>query len=76
MLGFHGYDLIIILVIVLLLIFGPKKLPELGSSIARSIKEYRKGMQELTSPADDDGMKSLPSQGDEIQKVKSKEKND
>jgi sec-independent protein translocase protein TatA len=49
--GFHGFDLIIILVIALL-IFGPKRLPEMGSAIGKSIKEFRKGMAELTSPKD------------------------
>jgi TatA/E family protein of Tat protein translocase len=47
--GFHGFDLIVILVI-LLLIFGPRKLPEMGSAIGKSIKEFRKGMNELTTP--------------------------
>lgn len=47
--GFHGLDLIVILVVALL-IFGPKRLPEMGASIGKSIKEFRKGMSELTSP--------------------------
>lgn len=47
MFGFHAPELIIILVIALL-IFGPKKLPEMGSSIGRSIKEFRKGMSEIS----------------------------
>ena len=50
--GFHGLDLIVILVIALL-IFGPKKLPEMGSAIGKSIKEFRKGMNELTAPKDE-----------------------
>lgn len=51
--GFHGLDLIVILVIALL-IFGPKKLPEMGSAIGKSIKEFRKGMNELTSPKEEE----------------------
>jgi sec-independent protein translocase protein TatA len=47
--GFHGPDLVIILAIALL-IFGPKKLPEMGASIGKSIKEFKKGMAELTEP--------------------------
>jgi sec-independent protein translocase protein TatA len=47
--GFHGLDLLVILVVALL-IFGPKRLPEMGSAIGKSIKEFRKGMTELTSP--------------------------
>lgn len=50
--GFHGLDLVVILVIALL-IFGPKKLPEMGAAIGKSIKEFRKGMNELTSPKDE-----------------------
>src|SRR5258708_36233463 len=45
--GFHGLDLVVILVIALL-IFGPKKLPEMGASIGKSIKEFQKGMKEVT----------------------------
>src|SRR5438105_6300148 len=50
--AFHGFDLIVILIIALL-IFGPKKLPEMGSSIGKSIKEFRKGMNELSQPKED-----------------------
>jgi sec-independent protein translocase protein TatA len=50
--GFHGLDLVVILVIALL-IFGPKKLPEMGSAIGKSIKEFRKGMSELTNPKEE-----------------------
>jgi sec-independent protein translocase protein TatA len=49
--GFHPLQLIIILVIALL-IFGPRKLPEMGSAIGKSIKEFRKGMNELGQPKD------------------------
>lgn len=52
MFGFHAPELIIILVIALL-IFGPKKLPEMGSSIGKSIKEFRKGMSEITQPKEE-----------------------
>jgi TatA/E family protein of Tat protein translocase len=49
MFGFHPQDLIVVLIIALL-IFGPKKLPEMGSAIGKSIKEFRKGMNEIASP--------------------------
>ena len=51
--GFHGLDLVVILAIALL-IFGPKKLPEMGSAIGKSIKEFRKGMSELTAPKEEE----------------------
>ena len=51
-LGLHLPELIIVLAVALL-IFGPKKLPEMGSAIGKSIKEFRKGMSELSSPKDE-----------------------
>ena len=52
MFGLHMPELIIILVVALL-IFGPKKLPEMGSSIGNSIKEFRKGMAEISQPKEE-----------------------
>ena len=47
-------ELIIILLIVLLL-FGARKLPELSRSIGQSIKEFRKASEDADqTPADDD----------------------
>lgn len=60
--GFHAYDLIIVLVIALL-IFGPKKLPELGSSIGKSIKEYRKTMKEISAPQEEEEVPPALSSG-------------
>ncbi len=37
---------IIIVVVIVLLIFGPRKLPELGSSLGKSIRGFRKGVKE------------------------------
>jgi sec-independent protein translocase protein TatA len=41
----QGPELIIILVIVILL-FGAKKLPELGHSVGKSIKGFKAGMRD------------------------------
>ena len=45
MFGLGVQELLIILAI-LLLIFGPKKLPQLGSAVGRTIRGFRKGMNE------------------------------
>jgi sec-independent protein translocase protein TatA len=47
----QGWDFIIILV-VLLLLFGARKLPDLARSIGASAKEFRKGLDE--GAADDE----------------------
>jgi TatA/E family protein of Tat protein translocase len=46
--GFHFWELVP-LVLLALLIFGPKKLPELGSSIGKTIREFQKSMREVTA---------------------------
>jgi sec-independent protein translocase protein TatA len=43
--GLRGQELIIVLVVVLLL-FGARKLPQLARSLGASAKEFRKGIQE------------------------------
>lgn len=45
--GFHPLYLVILLVIVLI-IFGPGKLPELGGAVGRGIREFRRTSSELT----------------------------
>ena len=50
--GFHWYELIP-LVLIALLIFGPKKLPELGSSIGKTIKEFQKSMRDVTEKSEE-----------------------
>jgi len=37
----------IIVIAVILLVFGPKKLPELGNSLGKSITGFKKGLKEV-----------------------------
>jgi len=54
----HGQELIVILVIILLL-FGARKLPELGRSLGQGIKEFKKSTKEIIEePEDDDKSKA------------------
>ncbi len=55
-----------IIVVIALLIFGPKKLPEMGSAIGKSIKEFRKGMNDLHAPKDEDAISSTANKRDEL----------
>ena len=50
---FGGWEIVIILLIVLI-IFGPSKLPQLGSSLGKAIKEFKKAGKELSSTVNDD----------------------
>ncbi|WP_050615315.1 twin-arginine translocase TatA/TatE family subunit [Bacillus testis] len=44
--GFPGLILILVLA---LIIFGPKKLPEIGRAFGQTLKEFKKSTRELTS---------------------------
>ena len=45
--GFHWTELLLITVVALL-IFGPKRLPEVGSAVGRTFKEFKKSMNEIS----------------------------
>ena len=49
----HGPELIVLLVVALL-VFGPKKLPEMGRSIGKTVTEFRKGISEMSKEKEKD----------------------
>ncbi len=53
MFGLGMQELVIILVIALI-IFGPRKLPELGRSLGKSIGEFKKASNELRNTIEDE----------------------
>jgi sec-independent protein translocase protein TatA len=55
--GLRGQELLIILLIVLL-IFGARKLPDLARSLGASAKEFRKGIEEGSEEDDPDSQQS------------------
>ncbi|MFQ5670812.1 MAG: twin-arginine translocase TatA/TatE family subunit [Acidobacteriota bacterium] len=57
MFGLGVQELLIIFAIILL-IFGPKKLPQLGNALGRTIRGFRKGMKE--AEAEDEDEKRTP----------------
>jgi sec-independent protein translocase protein TatA len=49
-----GLPEILIILFVVLLLFGAKRLPEMARSLGRSSKEFKKGMQEATEDETED----------------------
>jgi len=43
---------ILILVAVITLIFGTKRIPEIGASIGKGIQSFKRGLQDVTSTED------------------------
>ena len=47
MLGSIGMPELILIFVVALLVFGPKKLPEIGKSLGKGLAEFKKASEEL-----------------------------
>jgi sec-independent protein translocase protein TatA len=54
MFGSIGMPELIIILVIALIIFGPRKLPELGRSLGRSINEFKKASNELRSTLEEE----------------------
>jgi sec-independent protein translocase protein TatA len=60
MFGFHAWDLLIVLLIALI-IFGPRKLPEIGGAVGKSIREFKKATNEIVDQVKAPEPKQIPS---------------
>ena len=49
-----GMPELIIILVIALIIFGPRKLPELGRSLGKSIGEFKKASNELRNTLDEE----------------------
>ena len=58
--GWVGPGEIVILLIVALLVFGPKKLPEMGRSLGRGMREFKSSISGSDDDDDDDVSPELP----------------
>jgi sec-independent protein translocase protein TatA len=47
--GRLGFGEIILILLVLLIVFGPRRLPELGSALGKGIREFKRSVTDLKS---------------------------
>ncbi len=60
MFGQLGFPELIVILVILLLLFGARRLPELAQSLGQSIRSFKKGMAE--AQLEDRGEKSTPTE--------------
>jgi len=54
MFGSIGMPELVIILVIALIIFGPRKLPELGRSLGRSLSEFKRASNELKNTLDEE----------------------
>lgn len=54
MFGSIGMPELVIIFVIALIIFGPRKLPELGKSLGRSLAEFKRASNELKSTLEEE----------------------
>jgi sec-independent protein translocase protein TatA len=58
--GSIGWQGLVVILIILLLVFGPKRLPEMGRSLGRGLREFKDSVTNK-----DDERFAVPSEGEE-----------
>jgi TatA/E family protein of Tat protein translocase len=57
MFGQIGMQEILLILFILLLLFGAKRLPELGQSLGKGIREFKRGVSEIKEDLEDESPK-------------------
>jgi sec-independent protein translocase protein TatA len=60
MLGNFGMTEILMLLVLCLLLFGAKRLPEIGASIGKGIREFKRGVSDLGSEPAESHAPAMP----------------
>lgn len=68
MLSNIGIPGLIIILVLALIIFGPKKLPELGRAVGTTLREFKNSTRELVSDVEED-MKSVTKEIDDVKDI-------
>lgn len=58
--GNLGFMEILLILVVVLLLFGARRLPEIGASFGKSIKAFKSGLADANSSIKDEYHQSLP----------------
>lgn len=68
MLSNIGIPGLIIILVLALIIFGPKKLPELGRAVGTTLREFKNSTRELVADVEED-MKSVTKDIDDVKDI-------
>jgi len=57
-----GFPELLIVLVIALIVLGPKKLPEVGRSLGKGMREFKDSISGITADDDDDDVKHIPPQ--------------
>lgn len=60
MIGMPGMPEMLVIAMILLLVFGAKRLPEMGASMGKGIKEFKKSLKEVQNGIEGDVEEEIP----------------
>ncbi len=52
--GSIGLPEVLILLVIVLLVFGPRRLPEMAKGLGQSVREFRKGLRDMRKDLEDE----------------------
>jgi len=58
MFGQIGWQEILVILFLLLLLFGAKRLPELGQSLGKGIREFKRGIRDIQEDVEQEDRKA------------------
>ncbi len=72
--GQLGFPELIVIFIIALLVFGPKKLPELGKSLGKGLREFKRATEDLKQSWDEQLREAESSISDAAEELKQTER--
>ena len=61
-----GLPEIIIILVIVLLVFGPRRLPEMAKGIGQSVREFRKGIRDMKDEVTGDDEDKKPTKASNV----------
>jgi sec-independent protein translocase protein TatA len=63
MLGSVGMPELIIILVIALMVFGPRKLPELGRAVGQTMNEFKKGLNNIRDTVEQEARREEQQKG-------------
>lgn len=63
-----GWQELVIVLVIVLILFGPKRLPQLGKTLGKTMRSIREGVEGKLEDGDDDDETTVPGEAEVAEK--------